>query len=101
MKYKNISMNVWLIYDCELKNLLTIKEDANTDKPCVDTRLPKPLLEILPIYGNYFRKKLCESVLYQGFSDCFIATPDFQVFSRKSIKMVKAFIDGKTFQVLT
>ena len=57
MKYKNISMNVWLIYDCELKNLLTIKEDANTDKPCVDTRLPKPLLEILPIIGNYFREK--------------------------------------------
>ena len=57
MRFKNISMNVWLICACELQTFLVIKDDANTVKPRVDTRLPKPLLEILPIYGNYFREK--------------------------------------------
>ena len=91
MRFKNISMNVWLIYACELQTFLVIKDDANTVKPRVDTRLPKPLLEILPIYGNYFREK---TVLYHaviGFSDCFIATPEFQICSAKSINMVKVF----------
>ena len=57
MRFKNISMNVWLISTCELQTYLIIKQDANTAKSRVHTRLPKPLLEILPIYGNYFREK--------------------------------------------
>ena len=50
-------MNVWLISTCELQTHLIIKEDANTAEPGVHTRLPKPLLEILLIYGNYFWEK--------------------------------------------
>ena len=57
MEFKNISRNVWLISACELQTFLIIKEDANTVKRRVHTRFPKPLLEILPIYGKYFREK--------------------------------------------
>ena len=57
MRFKNISMNVWLISTCELQTYLIIKEDANTAKPRVHTRLPEPLLETFLIYGNYFREK--------------------------------------------
>ena len=75
MRFKNISMNVWLISTCELQTYLIIKEDANTAKPRVHTRLPQPLLEIFLIYGNYFReKKLSERMLYHAlnrFSDTY------------------------------
>ena len=57
MGFQNISMNVWLISTCELQTYRVIKEDANTVKPRVHATLPKPLLRILPIYGNYFRNK--------------------------------------------
>ena len=88
MRFKNISMNVWLIFACELQTNLIIKEDANAVKLSVYTRLPKPLLETLPIYGNYFRQKNFQALNW--FSDYFIATPEFQTFSAKPIKMVKA-----------
>ena len=52
MRFKNISMNVLLIFACELQTNLIIKEDANAVKLRVYTRLPKPLLETLPIYGK-------------------------------------------------
>ena len=51
-------MNVRLISTCKLQSYLIIKEDANTVKPCAHPRLPKSLLEILPIYGNFCREKL-------------------------------------------
>ena len=57
MGFKNISMNVWLISACDLQTFLIIKDDTNTAKPHVHTSFSKPLLEILPIYGNYFREK--------------------------------------------
>ena len=57
MRFKNISMNVWLISTCKLQTYLIIEECANTVKLRVHARLPKPLLEILIIYGNYFREK--------------------------------------------
>ena len=60
-------MNVWLISTFELQTYLIIKEDANTVKPRVHTRLPKPLLEILAIYGNYIREKPSERMLHQNF----------------------------------
>ena len=43
---------------------------------------------------NISGKKLSERMLYNAlnrFSDCFIATPEFQIFSAKSIKIVKVF----------
>ena len=46
-----------LISTSALQTFLTIKEDAHTVKPRVHTRLLKSLLEILPIYGNYFKEK--------------------------------------------
>ena len=50
-------MNVSLISTCELQTYVIIKEDANTVKPRAHPRLPKSLLEILPIYGNFFMEK--------------------------------------------
>ena len=38
--------------------------------------------------GKTFPKKCC-IMLYIGFSDCFIATPEFQIFSAKSVMIVK------------
>ena len=89
MRFKNISMNVVLISTCELQTYLNIKEHVNAVKRRVHTRLPKPLLEILLGYGNYFREKLSERMLYHalliGFSDYFIAAPEFHKFSAKLI----------------
>ena len=58
--------------------------------------------------GKNFPKECCIMLLIR-FSDCFIATPEFQIFSAKSIirlsKSLQVFswiiIDGKTFQVRT
>ena len=77
-------MNLWLISTCELQTDFILKEDASSTKPRPHPRLPKTLLKFLPIYGNLFREKY-----FLGFSDCFIATPEFQIFSAKSIMMIK------------
>ena len=50
-------MNVRLSSTSELQTDLILKEDASTVKPRAHPRLPKPLLKILPIYGNFSRKK--------------------------------------------
>ena len=46
-------MNVWLSSTYELQNDLILKEDVSTAKLHAQPRLPKPLLKILPIYGNF------------------------------------------------
>ena len=50
-------MNVRLSSTYELQTDLILKEDAGTAKPHAHHRLPKPLLKILPIYGNIFTEK--------------------------------------------
>ena len=44
MRFKIISMNMWLISTCELQTYLIIKEDANTVKPRVHTQV---------LFGNF------------------------------------------------
>ena len=50
-------MSLWLSSTCELQTDLTLKEDASTGEPCAHSRLPKSLLKILPISGNFFTEK--------------------------------------------
>ena len=104
MRFMNISMNVWLISTCELQTYLIIKEDANTVKPHVHPRLPKSFLEVLPVYGNFFREKNfpkeCCIMLLIGFSDFFIATPQFQIFSAKLIMMIKVVRNSAKSQLM-
>ena len=64
---------------------LIVKKDESTVKPSAHLRPTKSLLEILPTYGNFFR----EIMILIGFSDCFVATPEFEIFSENSIMMDK------------
>ena len=57
MKFKNVSINVWLISTYELQTDLILKEDMSTAKLRAQVRLLKPLLKILPIYWNFFRER--------------------------------------------
>ena len=50
-------MNVRLSSTCELQTELILKEDASTAKSRAHTRLPKPLLKVLPIYENFLTEK--------------------------------------------
>ena len=49
-------MNVWLISTCELQIDLIINENVSTAKPRANPRLTKPVLDILLIYENFFRR---------------------------------------------
>ena len=60
-------MIVWLISICELQTYLIIKENASAAKLRTHARLPKPVLEILPIYGTFLREKLSKRMLYHAF----------------------------------
>ena len=50
-------MNVWLNSTCELQNDLILKEDPSTAKSPSHPTLPKLLLKISFIYGNFFKEK--------------------------------------------
>ena len=89
----HFNKHIWLISTYELQTDFILKKDASTAKPLTHLRLPKPLLKILPIYRNFsmeknFPKECC-FMLWKGFSDRLIATPEFQIFPAKSIMMVK------------
>ena len=95
MRFNNISINVSIISTCELKTYATIKEDANTVKPRAHPRFTMSLLEIFThlwklFQGKNFLKE-CFVMLLVQFSDCFIATSEFQIFSAKKVMMVKLF----------
>ena len=86
-------MKVSLISTCELQIDLFIKEDASTAKPRAHPNSPSYFFEnsthLWKLFqGKTFPKKCC-IMLYIGFSDCFIATPEFQIFSAKSVMIVK------------
>ena len=51
-------------------------------------------------HGKNVPKECCIMPLI-GFSDCFIATPEFKIFSAKSIMMVKVIIVSKIFQIFS
>ena len=67
----------------------------STAKPRANPRLTKPVLDILLIYEKFSGEKRFEKMsshaLNIEFSDYFIAKQEFQIFSAKSIMMVKVF----------
>ena len=95
MRFKNISLIVWLISSCELQTFLIIKEDTKYSQTRRSYHTPQPS------FGNFthlwkliqeknFRKECCIMLLI-GFLDWFIGSREFQTFSAKSVKIVKVF----------
>ena len=78
-------MIVWLISICELQTYLIIKENASAAKLRTHARLPKPVLEILPIYGTFLREKTFQKNVVSCFSGCFIEHLSFKQFLQNQL----------------
>ena len=89
---------LWLNSTCELQTDLILKEAASRAKSCDHPRPPKPLLKILPIYGNFFTEKISERMLYYALNRVFRLLHSYTKISNIFFKIT---YDGQSRQVFS